>query len=103
MEYERIRIPYFDSELQKTRNYIVDFYEPLTRTIFEIKPEGFEKELRNKEKFTAALEFSRKNNINFKIINEKFFKMYYNNDILEKISNIEIRNKCKELWRQFEC
>lgn len=103
LEYERIRIPYFDSELQKTRNYIVDFYEPLTRTIFEIKPEGFEKELRNKEKFTAALEFSRKNNINFKIINEKFFKMYYNNDILEKIYNIEIRNKCKKLWRQFEC
>lgn len=37
-EYEKIRIPYFDKNLNKNRVYISDFIDLKTKTIFEIRP-----------------------------------------------------------------
>lgn len=101
IEYEKIRIPYYDIELKINRIYIADFYDPKNKIIYEIKPEGLENDLRNKNKFESAEKYAIENGMTFKIINEKYLKMCYNDKIIDYVPN-DLKNKCLQLWRQFE-
>ena len=101
IEYEKIRIPYYDVKSKRNRIYITDFYDSKNKIIYEIKPESLENDLRNKNKFESAEKYAIENGMTFKIINEKYFKMCYNENIIDYVPN-DLKNKCLQLWRQFE-
>lgn len=101
LEYETLRIPYFDSELNKERTYIPDFYDAEGKIIYEIKPSNLENNLRNTSKIESARKYAKENGMKFKIVNEKFFKQNYNSKLLNFIPN-DLKETCSKLWRQFE-
>ena len=86
---------------KRNRIYITNFYDSKNKIIYEIKPEVLENDLRNKNKFESAEKYAIENGMTFKIINEKYFKMCYNDKIIDYVSN-DLKNKCLQLWRQFE-
>jgi hypothetical protein len=88
--YESIRIPYYDQDKKKFRNYIVDFCDSENRILYEIKPNNKIKESNSKEK--GAREWCKINNYSFIYISDDWIKKNYNRDLLmgqpefEKIS-----------------
>lgn len=102
LQYEKIRIPYFDNELNKERLYITDFYDPINKVIYEIKPYVLENDVRNIEKTRSATEYAKNNGITFKIINENYFKKYYNKNVIFNYIPENLKKYCEKLWRQFE-
>lgn len=100
LDYEKIRIPYFNSTYNKERIYIVDFSD--NDFLYEIKPFALKDDITNQEKTKSAIEYCKKNNKKFEIINENFFKKCYNKEkVLSFISN-DLRKYCEKLWRNFE-
>jgi hypothetical protein len=72
LEYEKIRIPYeFDG---KDKIYIVDFYSKELSELIEIKPKSRLSILLEQQKIIAAKNWAIKNNVNFKLITEDWFK-----------------------------
>ena len=100
LEYEKIRIPYFNSKYNKERIYIVDFSD--NDFLYEIKPNCLENDDTNQEKIKAAIEYCNKNNKKFKIINENFFKKYYNKVQILNYISYDLKEYCGKLWRNFE-
>lgn len=80
-EYETIRIPYFDSILQKERIYITDFYDSKTNTIFEIKPKKYHYTL--KDKIDGVLIQGYK----FILIDDDYFKSQKTDKMITLLEN----------------
>jgi len=74
-EYETIRIKYIGIDLQD-HTYIVDFYDPITNTIYEIKPKCHYND--SILKIDAAKLFCKNNNMKFILIDEKNLLNYIN-------------------------
>lgn len=90
LKYEKIRIPYIFEN--KKHNYIVDFYDPENKILYEIKPESEINNVVNKTKEKYAVKFCKENSMQYKIITEKFLK--------ENISTIT--SKYKEVRHLFD-
>lgn len=75
IQFENIRIPYFDTKLNKERIYITDFYNKTTNEIIEIKPQScIIPEL--KDKLVGVSKYIKSNNIKYKVVTEKTLKSY---------------------------
>lgn len=73
-EYEKVRIPYIKNN-GKNGNYIVDFIDSEKKILYEIKPkELFKADEENYLKEKAAIEWCNKNNHNYELISEVYFK-----------------------------
>lgn len=72
-KYEKIRIPYFDSE-NKQHIYIVDFVDEQNKILYEIKPDALKENSINQCKFNVANKWCFENNYQFKIISDEWFK-----------------------------
>lgn len=97
IKYEDLRISYFDSIKNTTRNYVVDFVDWNDRVLFEIKPlsERSSQNVKDKEKF--ANEWCIKNNFEFKYISNEWFEKNYNSIIIR--NNVEDRETSEKLLR----
>lgn len=74
-EYEKVRIPY--TFQGNRRNYIVDFFDPETNTLYEIKPDSNREHLDVLAKEQAAIDFCNAKLYNYKIVgNSWFFENY---------------------------
>lgn len=76
LEYETVRIPYFNHITQDVRTYIADFFDRVNNTIYEIKPKrnwG-----NNQDKMDQIITFCREGKINFIWINEQNITDYVN-------------------------
>jgi len=89
-EYETIRIQYVN-ELNETKTYIVDFYDPINKILIEVKPISNIKD--NKHKTTAAEKYCLENNIKFLIISEDTIENYINESIFIGQNKLQL-NKC---------
>ena len=69
--YEDVRISYTIDGI--TRNYIVDFVNHKTKTIYEIKPDSEKKSDINDAKWLAAEAWCRENDYTFEIISDDWF------------------------------
>lgn len=86
LEYESIRIPYYDNKRNKHRTYIADFYNPRTNTIIELKPKSrWGVEI---DKMNSIIRYCKTNNINFLWINEE--------TLIDYINITECRKKCSQ-------
>jgi hypothetical protein len=72
LEFEKIRIPY--THKQDVHSYIVDFVDTNNRILYEIKPDTTKNSEINQLKFNVASEWCIKNNYEFKIISDDYFK-----------------------------
>lgn len=97
LDYENVRIPYIIDGHK--RNYIVDFSNE--NTLFEIKPKSCKTKESNILKFDAAIKYCKENNKSFRIIDENYFKLNYNNNVFSYIPD-DLKDYCKKLWKCFE-
>ena len=77
-EYETIRIPYIDQHGNR-KAYIVDFYDPKTKTLIEVKPKSNIQSC--KLKIKAAEQYCLENSKKFIIITESDISSYINESI----------------------
>lgn len=94
-EYEKIRIKYID-ENNKQRVHITDFYDPVTNTLYELKPIEHFKLQQNKIK--AAEKWCSDNNATFVWINENNLKYYIDKNILP----VEATTHFKKLEKYYD-
>lgn len=98
LEYEKIRVEYFDSLENRNRVYITDFYDSEKNEIIEIKPTKFQ-DVKFEDKKRACEE----KGYSFRVLNEKYFSKFKNDSkmisILEdKVINFEkIKSRIKWL------
>jgi len=72
LNYENIRIPYqYNGEMH---SYIVDFEDSKNRVLYEVKPNSNIDNEKNKLKFVAAKSWCIKNNYQFQLITNNWFK-----------------------------
>lgn len=77
-QYEKIRIKYIGDDL-KEHVYIVDFYDPVNKILYEIKPSSNIKDSANK--IRAAVEYCVANKMQFVVISEKDLLNYIKPEI----------------------
>lgn len=100
-QYEKIRIPYFDTIKNQNRIYIVDFYNIDENTLIEIKPQCHQNAINFQDKMIGLKDYCKNNNKNFKVLDENWFKMFYNKSYLN-ILNEDLQITMKRLLKQFE-
>lgn len=92
LEYESIRIKYFDSTKNQQRIYITDFYDKTTNTIIEIKPTKYQNQ-QYKDKRAECIS----QGYNFIVIDEKIIKTMMDidakNDIIENVIDFQQHEK----------
>lgn len=75
IEFERVRIPYYDHKSCKNRVYITDFYNSTLNEIVEIKPQScLIKEL--KDKLVGVACYLKENDVRYKVLTEKNLQAY---------------------------
>jgi hypothetical protein len=82
LEYEKIRIEYFDSLKKQKRIYISDFYDINNNTIIEIKPKKYQ-DVNFLDKKKACIDLG----YNFLTVDEHYFNNCKNQDMINKIKN----------------
>ena len=103
IEYEKLRLLYYDTEVNKMRTYITDFIDEENKILYEIKPfcDTISINTINKEK--AALKWCKENNYEYIFITEEWFDENYNKDILEDhLIGKEYKEKLIKNLKQFE-
>lgn len=98
LKYESVRVSYYDNDLNKDRIYILDFYDPNTNTLYEVKPKKWQYTLKDKMNFENTC------NYNYVIIDEDYLEKYrYDSEIKSKISDIivdeDLKNKRLKWFR----
>ena len=76
LEYETLRIPYYDTEHKITRNYIVDFIDNENKIVYEVKPYRCKSKQSNIDKFNALEEWCKTNDYKMNIITEDYFQQH---------------------------
>jgi len=82
LEYETIRIPYFDTIKNKERIYIVDFYDAATNTLYEVKPKKYQTDL--KDKIIGV----NKTKYNYVIIDDNYFDVCKTDALYQQLKNL---------------
>lgn len=106
LEYESKRLKYFDSEKNKTRTYIVDFYNPKTNDLYEIKPSCELNSQNVLDKRKSLIEFCENNNSKYFVITEddiinefdKADKSIFEEDVIECVLALK-KQKLKKLGK----
>lgn len=101
LEFEKIRIPYYNSEQKRERIYLVDFYDPISKKLYEIKPDSERGYQTFKDKDKALKEYCLKNNLKFEYISDSWFFKHYNIKELDNLDLNERENLMNKL-KQFE-
>jgi len=94
IQYEKIKIEYFDSIKNKNRVYITDFL--IDNTIYEIKPEDRTQKQNNLDKEKALIKWCDNNGYMYKLITDKWFFENYDESIIYKnldFMELKYRNK----------
>ena len=99
LEYEKIRLEYYDTVTNKTRIYIPDFYDKETNTITEIKPKKYQYTLIDKQKCVLD------NGFVYKIVDDTYFNDVKTEKMIKEIQecslNFEkIKNRLKWLKKK---
>lgn len=81
LEYEKLRIPYFDPLKNKNRTYIVDFIDFEKRIVYEIKPKGNVDE-RTIQKENSLKKWCCENNYLYEFISNEWFKNNYDKNVI---------------------
>lgn len=102
LEYEKLRIPYFDSSKNIIRNYIVDFIDQKNKKVYEIKPSGEIKSRSNPDKFKALYDWAKNNDYTVEIITEEFFKNTSFKISLLDNCDLEYKNKILHLLKYYK-
>lgn len=94
--YEKVRIKYYDTVLNKERIYIIDFQDPETLDLYEVKPKSEKMKQNIIDKEIAVKQYCIDNSITFKYIDEDDIIKCYdylvnNNSIID-----EDLKKCAE-------
>lgn len=84
LEFEKIRVEYFDSVSKKNRIYITDFYDKESNTIIEIKPKKYKYTLVDKIKGISQT------NYNYKIVDEDYFENIKDQTLIDEIKNVVV-------------
>lgn len=88
LEYEKIRLPYYDSIEKRNRIYITDFYDSISNTIIEIKPIKYQnKNYLDKKKSCLDVGY------NFLVVDEKYFNSCKTESVVTKIKDCVIDYK----------
>lgn len=100
VEFEKLRIPYFDPKKKKERIYIVDFIDYTERIVYEIKPEQ-EKDEITKQKEEQLIQWANQSGYEYKFISDKWFSNNYKESILEDNIDNEVRYDIMRKMKQF--
>lgn len=92
LEYECLRIPYYDSQLEKRRVYLVDFVDNLNNVVYEVKPKSNLDNQNVKDKTSSLVDWCRENDYRFEVVTEDYFL-----DDLDFYVNNELVNACPKL------
>lgn len=95
--YEKLIIQYRIN--REDHNYIVDFIDHDNKVIYEIKPLSNINDSRNKAKIKYAKKWAKNNGFKFKIINDRWFKKNYSEQIIKGQPSEE---KIKRNLKQFK-
>jgi hypothetical protein len=82
LEYESLRLEYFDSIQNKSRIYITDFYDPKTNTIYEIRPKAYQHLLRDKQKAVVEQWYI------YSIVDEDYFNKQKTPEMISLIESV---------------
>jgi len=93
LEYETIRIPYFDPYKKKMRMYMVDFVDRKNKILYEIKPDSELSDNIVKAKESSAIIWCNDNGYEYKIIGDLWFHNNVNEILIDKISKSCTINK----------
>ena len=74
LEYEKIKIQYFNPITNDERTYIVDFVDEQLKILFEVKPQATANSTQNIAKEKAAKKWCKDNGYKFVCISNLFFK-----------------------------
>lgn len=85
LQYEKVRIEYYDSEKNTNRIYITDFYDIKQNKIIEIKPSKYQN-LNFLDKKKAVID----NGYQFEVVDENYFNTCKTPELLEQIYNCVI-------------
>lgn len=85
LEYEKVRVEYYDSIKKTKRIYICDFYDHTNNTIIEIKPKKYQ-DINFMDKKTSCIELG----YNFLVIDESYFDSCKTDDMIEKIKTLVV-------------
>ena len=91
LEYETIRVKYYDTTLKRERIYITDFYDPTINMIYEIKPKKYQHTLKDKKPATITAGY------NYTIIDEAFLMSLDESSLIEELLVLEITEKEKRI------
>jgi len=79
LEYEKIRVEYWDKKEKRKRIYIADFYDKKTNTVIEVKPKKYQHTLKDKKKACIQRGY------NFLIIDEDYMNKCKTDQMIEEI------------------
>lgn len=80
LEYEKIRIEYFDTVTNRKRVYITDFYDSEKNKIIEIKPKKYQD-----QRFIDKRKSVLQSGYDFEVIDEEYFKKIKNDDLINRV------------------
>lgn len=103
LEYEKIRIPYFDNEQNKTRTYITDFVDFENKILYEIKPGSLIDcdNVKQKEKF--AENWCLENGFEYMFITDGWFYENYDEYLIcQSVQDEETKLKMLRNLKQFK-
>ena len=78
LQYEKLRIPYYDTKLNKSRIYILDFVDMTDKIVYEVRPNSLFDLSSDKSK--AAIQWCANNNYEFVHVNEEYIQSLDNID-----------------------
>lgn len=96
IEYEKVRIKYFDTVKGKTRVYITDFVDYENKIIYEVKPSGYKDSQNVTDKELAAKEWCLENGFSFEYISNSWFKQNYDTILLEELNNEKVTSGMRQ-------
>jgi hypothetical protein len=82
LEYESIRLQYFDTVENKLRIYITDFFDRTTNTIIEVRPKAYQHLLIDKQKAVYEQGY------NYKIVDEDYFNTTKTPEMIDLIESL---------------
>lgn len=96
LQYEVVRIKYFDSTKNTNRIYITDFFDPTTNTIIEIRPKAYQFLLADKRKAVLDQGYC------YQIVDEDYFNTQKTPEMVRKIESVvcnveDVRSRLKWL------
>ena len=82
LQYESVRIKYFDTKSNRERVYITDFHDAITNTIIEVKPKKYQPTLTDKRIAVVAAGY------NYLVVDEDYFDVCKTVEMVDKLREL---------------